>query len=87
MYCDAAKSGHVEVLEWLLAQDPPCPWDENACEAAAQGGQLAALQWLRAQDPPCPWDKERCLDCASEAPARQARCAAVRIWIRQQPDA
>jgi hypothetical protein len=45
------------VLQWLRAQEPPCPWDEQACTNAAVYGDLGMLQWLRAQDPPCPWDE------------------------------
>ena len=48
------------MLQWLRTQDPPCPWDESTCEAAAGGGHLEMLQWLRAQDPPCPWDVSTC---------------------------
>ncbi|KAI8475072.1 MAG: ADP-ribosylglycohydrolase-domain-containing protein [Monoraphidium minutum] len=33
-------------------QEPPCPWDESACAAAAGDDELEALRWLRAQDPP-----------------------------------
>ena len=52
----AAGNGHLEVLQWLRAQDPPCPWNEWTCRSAAGNGHLEVLQWLRAQDPPCPWD-------------------------------
>ena len=56
----AAASGHLTVLQWLRAQDPPCPWGGHVCESAARSGQVAALQWLRAQDPPCPWSVGAC---------------------------
>ena len=49
----AALSGYMEVLQWLRAQDPPCPWDERTCACAAEAGNVDVLQWLRAQDPPC----------------------------------
>ena len=56
----AAEGGHLALLQWLRAQDPPCPWDAypcaSTCIAAVERGDLAMLQWLRAQDPPCPWD-------------------------------
>jgi hypothetical protein len=55
----------VEVLQWLRAQDPPCPWDERTFRRAARNGRLEVLQWLRAQDPPCPWDA-RALAYATE---------------------
>jgi hypothetical protein len=31
----ACKGGHLEVLQWLRAQDPPCPWDAGVCKYAA----------------------------------------------------
>ena len=51
--CLAARSGRVDILEWLLENDHP--WDATVCTAAAQGGQLACLKWLR--DKGCPWDE------------------------------
>jgi hypothetical protein len=44
------------VLQWARSQQPPCPWDEEACSEAARGGHLEVLQWARSQEPPCPWD-------------------------------
>ena len=54
--CSAAGKGKLEVLQWLRAQEPTCPWDNITCEEAARNGHLGMLQWLRAQEPPCPWD-------------------------------
>jgi hypothetical protein len=62
------------VLQWARAQQPPCPWDKETCEAAADGGHLAVLQWARAQEPPCPWDAKRC--CRNDA--------ATKEWVRAQ---
>jgi hypothetical protein len=59
-----ARGGHLEVLQWLRAQDPLCPWDSGSCSAAAAHGHLEVLQWLRAQDPPCPWDSDACIEAA-----------------------
>ena len=56
----AALEGHLEILQWARAQNPPCPWDELTCAWAAEGGHLGALQWARAQNPPCPWDGQTC---------------------------
>jgi hypothetical protein len=53
--CGRWAWGHLGVLQWR-SQEPPCPWDEQACTNAAVGGHLGMLQWLRAQEPPCPWD-------------------------------
>jgi hypothetical protein len=50
----------LEVLQWLRAQSPPCPWNTSTCSNAANGGHLEVLQWLRAQSPPCPWDYLTC---------------------------
>jgi len=46
----AAQNGHLEVLQWLRAQDPPCPWDSSVCSSAAHKGQLEVLQWARARE-------------------------------------
>nr|UMO79004.1 hypothetical protein [Pandoravirus belohorizontensis] len=57
---DARGIHGTRTLAWLRAQDPPCPWDESACSAAAwyaDAGGFEVLRWLRAQDPPCPCDK------------------------------
>lgn len=56
---DTAGIHGTRILAWLRAQDPPCPWDEGTCSAAAwyaDVGGFEVLRWLRAQDPPCPWD-------------------------------
>ncbi len=36
----AAKNGHMQVLQWVRAQSPPCDWHTNACTYAAQSGHL-----------------------------------------------
>lgn len=61
--------GHsqLEVLQWLRAQNPPCPWDEGSCARAAEGGHLEVLQWLRARSPPCPWNEWSCARAASRS--------------------
>ena len=48
----AAENGHLDVLQWARAQDPPCPWDEWACMYAGQNGHLDVLQWARSQGAP-----------------------------------
>ena len=50
LVCHAiACSGHLDVLQWARAQDPPCDWDEYVCsEAAKNGGHLDMLKWLHA---------------------------------------
>jgi hypothetical protein len=66
----------ILLLQWLRAQDPPCPWSEATCHFAAEEGQVEVLQWLRAQDPPCPWNRAHCA-----AVALQAGKYDVQQWI------
>ena len=49
----AARSGHLEVLQWLRPNG--CLWCEWTCAMAAKGGHLEVLQCARANG--CPWDK------------------------------
>ena len=74
----AATWGSLDVLKWLRAQDPPCPWTERTCEMAAANDNLDVLQWIRAQKPPCPWD----IDCTAAA----ARHGHMRVleWLSAQ---
>jgi len=57
---EAAKGGHLEVLQWARANG--CPWDWRTCMYAAQNGHLEVLQWARANG--CPWDETTCLYAA-----------------------
>jgi len=34
--------GHLEVLQWLRAND--CPWDKDTCSHSAGDGHLEVLQ-------------------------------------------
>jgi len=52
VFAYAAGGGHMGVIQWLCEHQ--CPWDEEACLAAARFGHLEVLQWLRARD--CPWN-------------------------------
>ena len=56
----AARSGHLEVLQWLRANG--CPWDGWTCKYAAEGGHLEVLQWARANG--CPWNRNTCSSAA-----------------------
>ena len=38
----AARYGHLEVLQWALAND--CPWDEKTCMEAVGGEHLEVLK-------------------------------------------
>ncbi len=59
----AAAAKDIGRLQWLRAQDPPCPWSPATCAAAAGAGRLDILKWLRGQNPPCPWTES----CAAAA--------------------
>jgi hypothetical protein len=42
--------GHLQVLQWLRSQDPPCPWDKEECRLkAAIAGHLDIVQWIDSQ--------------------------------------
>ena len=73
-----AELGSLEVLQWLRAQRPPCPWSYTTCFQAAYGGHLTVLQWLRAQDPPCPWSEGTCRAAAARGHLT------VLQWLRAQ---
>ena len=53
MSCGAAFGGQLEVLQWMRAQYPPCPWNSDVCYFAALGGHLEVLRWARSQG--CRW--------------------------------
>ena len=50
---DAARGGHLGVLQW--ARQNGCPWSEETASAAAYAGHLAVLQWAIRNG--CPWSK------------------------------
>ena len=54
--CSAAGGGHLEVLQWLRAND--CPWVMNTCSRAVEGRHLEVLQWARANG--CQWNERTC---------------------------
>lgn len=60
VFTAAVNKRQIEMLQYLRSLDPPCQWDETACEDAAREGNLTVLQWLRSQDPPCPWNDFCC---------------------------
>ena len=69
----AARSGHLEVLQW--AREHHCPWNSLTPAWAAAGGHLAVLQWAREND--CPWD--------SSTPAWAAAGGHLEMlqWVRE----
>ena len=56
----AAKSGHLDVLQWLKMNG--CPIGVDTCSYAAKNGHLDVLQWLRTNC--CPWNEETCANAA-----------------------
>ena len=50
-----AYSGHLGMLQWARAQDPPCAWDADGCYHAAGSGHLDVCNWLDDQDIPASW--------------------------------
>lgn len=60
----ATKNGHLGILKWLRAQDPPRPWDKKSCYRAAYNGHLDVLKWARNQDPSSSWDEKWMKDAA-----------------------
>ena len=75
----AAKGGHLEVVQWLRQNG--CPWDSRTCFCAAAGGHLEILKWARSQDPPCPWSRRDCRDGAFQSGHQH-----IIDWIDQQED-
>jgi len=72
----AAASGELEVLRWLRAQNPPCPWDTSTFRASARAGKLEVLRWLQEQQ--CPWGRSTC-----RAAAGAGELEALR-WLRAE---
>ena len=60
----AAKGGHLEVVQWLRQNG--CPWSSRTCYRVAERGHLDILKWARSQGPPCPWDLWTCTWAAKE---------------------
>jgi len=77
-YGKIAGNGWLSVLKWLRKQDPPYPWNEWTCMAAAKEGHLEVLKWLRKQDPPCPWNKMTCWWAAEKGHLE------ILKWLREQ---
>jgi len=50
----AAKSGHLEVLQWAVANGFPV--GRSTITAAAGAGRLGSIKWLVERNPSCEWD-------------------------------
>ncbi len=55
---------YLRTLQWLIDQNPFCPWSASICYAAASSFHLDILKWPRNQEPPCPWDFQSCVQAA-----------------------
>ena len=55
-----AGAGMLDALK--AVQCDGCPWDSDACSAAARGGHLEVLKWARGEG--CPWDEWTCSNAA-----------------------
>ena len=51
---EAARGGHLQVLQWLHQQDIAQSW--RTCREAAAGGHLNVLQWAWGQG--YPWGED-----------------------------
>ncbi len=47
MTAEAARYGHLDVIEWAL--DIGCLWDLDACDAAAEQRQFHVIVWARSR--------------------------------------
>jgi hypothetical protein len=50
---NAAKFGHLKLLQWLHKQG--CPWNDETFSSAAHSGNMKMMEWLYERK--CPWDK------------------------------
>jgi len=60
LYYNAAFTGHLDVMEWLLELGNPL--HENVYTAAQAGGQEHIMKWLKEHE--CPIDEEACKKAA-----------------------
>eukprot|EP00953_Heterococcus_sp_UTEX-ZZ885_P012570 7207-Heterococcus_DN1.PRE.2 len=61
--CCAAEHGHLQLCQWLHAQQ--CPWDDTATFSAARYNHCATLRWLIESG--CPHDVTHVLNILSAA--------------------
>eukprot|EP00173_Palmaria_palmata_P000761 Plantae.Rhodophyta-Palmaria_palmata.ctg13768.p1 GENE.Plantae.Rhodophyta-Palmaria_palmata.ctg13768~~Plantae.Rhodophyta-Palmaria_palmata.ctg13768.p1 ORF type:complete len:319 (-),score=6.47 Plantae.Rhodophyta-Palmaria_palmata.ctg13768:57-941(-) len=69
---NAAIGGHLELLQWLRAND--CPWGTETAWRAARNGDTPMLQWMKANG--CPWDEH----CVYEAAG--SGHVDLLVWLR-----
>jgi hypothetical protein len=62
----AASRGHLAALQWLRAQEPPCPWSSEVVHKARARQHLELAAWAVAQG--CPTPEVDCSVLATKAP-------------------
>jgi len=79
---NVAKYGDLSTLQWLRAQDPPCPWSEkDMFISVIEGGCIPMFEWLKKQ---CLWKEEYALDYSfCEVAAVHGHLSALQ-WLRSQ---
>jgi len=45
VFAEAVEAGELEVLLWMSAQSPPCPWDADDCLRRTDCPEM--LRWMR----------------------------------------
>ena len=58
----AAENGHLDVLRWARAADPPCPWTSMTVYEAIENNQTATLEWAIAHGAPVGPDGQRAME-------------------------
>ena len=59
MATEAARHGHLELVQWLCGEEEGgFAMDETVMAEAAQSGNLGLVRWLRAEG--CGWKKDAC---------------------------
>ncbi len=61
MTCSAAASnGHLNILKWLRAQNPPYPWSRRECrEEASFDGHQHIVDWIDQHEDESDWEEYR----------------------------
>ena len=75
----AAENGHLDVLRWARAADPPCPWTFMTVYEAIENNQTATLEWAIAHGAPVGPDGQRAME-SDGGSARNALRPLLRQW-------
>ncbi len=75
----AAKSGHLDLLQWMYALDPPpAPLGSVDLSVVCGVGHLPTVQWMRSLDPPVRWYGGECSSAARSGNVELMK------WLREQ---